>query len=193
MYRRKSQLTLFFVSLLTASLSAALPQDSKQGIVISADKLSQTPMSGGGEKIELYGNAIITQGSRKISGLKIVIFRKDSTYSKVIATGKPALFTQKTSVNKDPVSAHANEIQYLLAKDSLLLREDAVINQQGSIIRSDIINYDMTTESVSASRINQQSPRVKIVLEPNTIENEKEHNDTKQDDVKQETQQEQAL
>jgi lipopolysaccharide export system protein LptA len=52
----------------------------------------------------------------------------------------------------------------------LLLAGNAKIFQQGSVISSDKINYNIAAESVAASSSDSESSRVKMVLEPGGAE-----------------------
>jgi lipopolysaccharide export system protein LptA len=80
--------------------------------------------------------------------------------------GNPAHFQQQPALNKELIRAQANDIQYILKNDALLLAGNATIFQQGSIISSDKINYNIAAESVAASSSYSETSRVKMVLEP---------------------------
>lgn len=167
MHLFSQHIIVIFMSLLASSLLSALPGDNKQKIIIEdADKFIRIPLGNGKEKTELTGNVLLTQGSRQIKGQTITIFSEQSKVVKVIARGNPASFTQRIAQNKKPVSAQANEIHYILAEDSLLLTGKATINQEGSTINGDTINYNAATERVSASGADDLSSKVKIVFEP---------------------------
>ncbi|MFT5691918.1 MAG: lipopolysaccharide export system protein LptA [Oceanicoccus sp.] len=170
MFLPSQKLYRLLILLLMPNMLSALPDDRQQPIKIDSDKFVQKTLKSGGEKIEYIGNVLVVQGTLQITGERVTVFRKDSSITKIVATGNPAQFQQQPTLDKDPIRALANNIQYILKNDALLLAGNAKIFQQGSVISSDKINYNIAAESVAASSSDSESSRVKMVLEPGGAE-----------------------
>ncbi len=150
--------------LLTGSLhSQALPEDSQQPINIQSDRASQKVLSEG-EKTEYFGSVLMTQGSLKISGEHIVIMSKDRKVQSIVATGKPVLFEQQSDPNKAPMKAEADNLNYRLKNETIILTENAKLDQAGNIVSGKRIEYNIASEQVKAS--SDDSTRVKMILLP---------------------------
>ena len=158
-----------------AITAASLPEDSQQPINIQADSATQNTTETGTDKITYTGNVQMTQGSLIIKGDKIVVFSKERKVMSLMATGQPAHFQQQSSPDKPSAKASANNIEYILIQDSVTLFEKAELDQNGSVIRGEKINYNIATESVEAKGGNaaDENSRVIMILEPDQLEQEK--------------------
>lgn len=170
MFLPSRKLYRFSMLLLMPNMLSALPDDRLQAINIDSDKFVQKTLESGGDKIEYIGNVVVIQGTLHITGERVTVFRKDHSITKIVAAGNPAHFQQQPALNKEPIRAQANDIQYILKNDALLLAGNATIFQQGSIISSDKINYNIAAESVAASSSDSETSRVKMVLEPSRVD-----------------------
>ena len=138
--------TTFFALALTSMLSFALPDDRDQPIEIEADAAKQDQNKG----ITTYtGNVKMDQGSIRI-----------------IATGSPAHFQQRPALNKEVIIARGNNLKYEVVKDKLTITENAQVEQDGSIVTGDIINYDIHLALVEAGSRESTNSRVKMILQP---------------------------
>lgn len=155
-------LTLFSLLYICVSASSAmaLPDDRDQPINVSADRAVKNAKKG----ITIYeGNVLITQGSIRVSGDKISIYDDNGTVNKMIAEGQPAKFKQKPDINSGDMVANGRSIEYDVNQETLLLKGDALLKQDGRTTNSNKINYDMKTEIVNAG---DNTGRVIMVLEP---------------------------
>lgn len=151
---------------LALSLDAtALPEDSKQPINIQSDHASQIILKNG-EKTEYFGNVVITQGSLKINGDHITILSKDRKVTSIIALGKPAYFEQQSDPAKSPIKAQADKLNYNLKTDTVILNNNASIEQNGTTVSGKRIVYNIASEQVKASGGKDESSRVHMVLIP---------------------------
>ncbi len=166
MFLPNQKLYKLLLLLMMPGMSLSLPDDRQQPIKIDSDKFVQNTLASGGEKIEYIGNVLVVQGSLRITGERVTVYRKDHNITKIVAAGKPAQFQQQPALEKNLIKAEANNIEYILKSDALLLAGNSTIYQQGSVISSDTINYNIAAESVAASSSNEESSRVKMVLEP---------------------------
>jgi lipopolysaccharide export system protein LptA len=159
-------------TLLLASVTAlALPDDSSQPINIQSDRASQVSLADG-EKTEYFGNVVITQGSMKINGDHIVIHSHERRVTSIVATGTPAQFEQQSDPAKAPIKAEANTLNYKLNNDTVVLTENAYIEQDGTTVSGNQIEYNIGSEQVRASGNKENSSRVKMVLIPEQKKNQ---------------------
>lgn len=155
-------LTLLTCVCLGAGVSSvtALPDDRNQPINVSADRAIKNNKKG----ITIYeGNVLITQGSIRVSGDKVSIYDDNGTVSKMIAEGQPAKFKQKPYLDSGDMIANGHTIEYDVSQETLLLKEKALLQQDGRTTNSNKIAYDMKTEIVNAG---DNTGRVIMVLEP---------------------------
>jgi lipopolysaccharide export system protein LptA len=142
-----------------------LPEDSEQPINIQADRASQKGFASG-EKTEYFGDVLLTQGSLKINGDHVIINSKNNKVTQIIAIGNPARFEQQSDPTKTPIKAQANRLDYKLIHDTVVLTEQASIEQNGSTVSGKRIEYNIAAERVKATGSKADDTRVKIILIP---------------------------
>ena len=149
--------------LIFCNTATALPDDKEQPINVSADKARKNSNQG----ITIYeGNVIITQGSIRITGSEIAIYDQDGNVSKMIAKGtenEPAEFKQQPQLEGGDMIANGNTIEYDIDAETLVLLDNARLEQDGRITDSNKITYDMATTIVNAGDTNG---RVIMVIPP---------------------------
>ncbi len=89
---------------------------------------------------------------------------------RIIATGKPAQYTQQIEADEDRVQANANTIVYYTQEERLDLEGDAHLNQQGNTISGDVIHYDIVAGKVAATA--PDDGPVRMILQPASAEKE---------------------
>ena len=62
--------------------------------------------------------------------------------------------------------ASANKIQYFLKKERIGLTQDASLEQNGTRITGDKIDYDLKSEIVKASSSENTKQRIEMVIPP---------------------------
>ena len=166
-----------WLTLLSSINAQALPSDSQQPITIQSDRAIRDEKTG----LTIYeGNVKITQGSLIINADNITLYNDERGLYKVIAHGKPAQFHQQPEVNKAIISAKGETIEYLAEEQMLHLSTHASLNQDGTLMQGDSINYDIAKQLVTATgsildvnsndfSTDKQSGQIKIVIPPNTI------------------------
>jgi lipopolysaccharide export system protein LptA len=157
--------SLLALLLCGSSISHSLPSDKEQPINVQSDRASQTILENGA-KTEYFGDVLITQGSLKIKGEHVIIHSQDHKVSKIVALGKPAYFEQQPEQDKPLVKAKANKLKYQVVSDIIVLTEQASIEQDGSIVSGNAIEYNINQERVMASSSKDDSTRVIMVLTP---------------------------
>lgn len=153
-------------SLLTTAV-CALPEDAQQPIHISADRALHNEKAG----LTVYnGNVEMEQGSLRISADKITIYRIDGEADKIVARGRPAQMQQQPDPDKGLVQARAGVIEYYKTESRIHLRQDAQIEQEGSTVTGDTIDYYIDEQLVKAgSSKSGEDSRVEVVIEAQAL------------------------
>ena len=162
------------LALLIAAVSGtavALPDDREQPIRITADQALRDEKQG---FTEYTGNVRMDQGSLHIEADKITIYHVEEEADKIVAEGAPAHMQQQPEVGKGLMHARANIIEYYKAEDRVHLRDNAQVEQDGSTVAGDTIDYFITEQLVRAdSNQAESSSRVEVVI-PAQVVNEQE-------------------
>ena len=156
-----------FLCLLLSQSALGLPDDREQAILISADKAMRDEKKG----LTVYsGNVILDQGSLHISADKITVFRINAEGDRIVARGQPALVQQKPSEDEELMRAHAEVIEYYKDEDRLRLQTNAQIEQGGSTVKGNIIDYFISLQLVKAgSDKSREDSRVMVVIPASKI------------------------
>lgn len=169
-------LILLTLSLLQASWGLALPEDESQPIRISADQAVRNEKQG----VTIYtGNVELRQGSLLIEADKITIFHDDKSADKIIASGQPARLQQQPDPLKGAITASANTIEYYKIEERIHLITNALIEQDGSTVSGQSINYFVAEQKVMAdSDTSNESDRVEVIIPSQALQKDKEDSGT---------------
>lgn len=161
------------IALLLAALcqglpAQALPEDRDQPILINSDQLQRDEKQG---FTRYEGNVRMNQGSLAIEADSITVWHDSEQANRIVAEGKPARMQQQPEAGKEPVQARANTIEYLKDKAHIKLRQQAYIEQDGSTITGDSIDYFIEKQLVRAdSDKSSDSSRVQVVIPARAIQ-----------------------
>lgn len=150
--------------------ASALPSDSEQDLLLESETLEYDESAG---TITYSGAVLMKQGSMKIEADKVVIFGNIERATKVTANGKPAKFQQTPEIGAVPVVATAKELEYKVSNKSLLLKGNAVLEQEGSSLTSNRIEYDVQRAVVIAGdegKVTNPEKRVRMVIPPKVLQ-----------------------
>ena len=161
---RANLIAITLASLLATATAAALPDDRYKPINVQANKAEQKNTDEITTTV-YTGDVVITQGSMKINGERITITSQKGQIQRLVAVGKPARFEQLSSLEKAPIIAHGNTIDYRITRELVVLRDQASIEQDDSLVTGSLINYNITEERVIAN--GNKGERVNIVIPPN--------------------------
>lgn len=161
--RQIATLCALLGTVLLSPLVAALPTDRDQPIHIDADNSVLDQNAG---VLTYTGNVVIDQGSIHIEAEKAVIYSRNNEVYRLVATGGPAHFQQQPELNKPLVKARGRSLVYDVAEEKLTITEQARVEQDGSVVTGDLINYDIHRAIVEAGRRTENSERVKVILQP---------------------------
>jgi len=157
-----SLITLLTLSAAISPAAWALKTDRNQTINIQADKAVSNEKTG----VTTYeGTVQIDQGSLRILADRVTIERQDNKVKLIVAKGKPARFQQRPAADKNMVIAEGFTINYLVAKDRITLKRNALLEQEGTTMTGESIDYDIAQSVVKAGDGNTGSQgRVQIVI-----------------------------
>lgn len=160
---------LAIVALLLASGAYSLPDDSQQPIHIRSNSAIKDDKQG----LTIYqGNVDMTQGSLNIQADTVTIYSQNETVTKIIAVGKPARFKQQPEPGQGDVIAKAATIEYQITKKMITLIDKASLDQEGSTITGNQINYDIDAARVEASSSADSGP-IQVVIPASSLAPEK--------------------
>jgi lipopolysaccharide export system protein LptA len=147
---------------LVAASALALPDDREQPISIKADKAVRDEKQG----FTVYsGNVVMEQGSLHIEADSITIYRIVEEADKIVATGNPAHLQQQPEPDKALMHAKAGVIEYYKQEDRIHMVDNALIEQDGSTVRGNSIDYYIEEQLVKAESLaDQADSRVEVII-----------------------------
>lgn len=145
----------------------ALPSDRSEPISLEADEAERDDVKG---TTRYSGNVVMQQGSMKINADQIVIYSEKDKVTKIAATGKPARYEQKPTAETAVVVAQANTLEYSLLDESLHLVEKAFLEQEGTSLSGNRIDYDVKKSVVKAGGETKTHERVRMIINPKVLE-----------------------
>ena len=175
-----SQLSKFSCALvLGATLTInvfALPEDREQPIRITADQALRNEKEG----FTVYsGNVEMVQGTLHITAKKITIYRIVEEADKIVAKGHPARLQQLPEPEKGLVNARAEIIEYYKDEARVHLKQNARIEQDGSKVTDDTIEYYVNEQLVKAgSNRSKEDSRVVVVIPAQAIQKSEDSSGT---------------
>lgn len=123
-------------------------------------------------QIVFNGPVEVTQGSVKINADKLRAFTKEDSSGRIlVATGDPATYSQIMEDGR-LASANAQEIRYELSKRTLTLKGNATLEQDGSQVTGDQIQYNLAEQKLIAKSTGDD-PVITIIQPENYQEESK--------------------
>ena len=117
------------------------------------------------------GNVVVSQGVISILADDLLVETENGEGQKLIATGKPAQFTQLDAENGD-LSANALQIEYFVDTQVLRLLGEAKFKQGGSEVQSSNIEFDLANKRVKADGNVESGGRVTTTIKTKKKNNE---------------------
>lgn len=154
--------------LMASATAMALPDDREKTISIESNSAERNEKTG----LTVYrGNVIISQGSILIEADEITLHYQGKKISRIECTGTPASYQQIPEAEGQPMIARAENIDYLLAEDQIILKRNAELSRNGTIIKGDSIDYDIKNETWKAkgNDLGEQK-RIQLVIPPSVQE-----------------------
>lgn len=147
----------------------ALETDQDQPIRISADQALRDEKQG----FTVYrGNVHMDQGSLQIEADSITIYHTAEEADRIVARGQPARLQQQPDPARGPVHARAAVIEYFQSEERVHLSEDAHIEQDGSTVSGETIDYYIREQRVRAdSNQGRDGSRVEVLIPAQQLQN----------------------
>lgn len=156
------------IGLSLCSSSIALPSDRHQTIEIEADFAERNEKTG---TMIYRGNVVISQGTILIEADQVDVLSNGNKVTLITCSGKPASYQQQPDEKPGLVIAKAESIEYQLAADKIVLKRNASLSRNGTLIKGDTINYDLKEQSWKARGNNQgKQKRIQLVIPPSKQE-----------------------
>ena len=156
-------ITLLIAALAASTAAWALPNDRHQAIEIQYRSAIREDKKG----LTVYeGNVTISQGSMRIQAERVSVHTSGNQVSKIVCLGKPALYQQQPKPGDKPVIARGNTIEYQLERDVILLIGNASLEQAGSTLSGERIDYDLKEEVIKARGDSSGDQRIRMVIPP---------------------------
>lgn len=152
---------LCLLSVLFATAVFALPSDRQAAISVDADRAQLNEKTG---ITDYQGSVVIKQGSLLIEADRVTIYSNKGQVNKITCIGQPAHYQQQPNAEDGLVNAYGNTIEYYLDTETITLIKNASLEQQGSTLRGDHINYDLKAELVEARGSDNNQQRVHMVI-----------------------------
>ena len=162
--------TALFAALLSLACQCAyaLPEDSEQPIRITTDEALRDEKTG---RTVYRGNVELIQGTIKITADRITFYRVDQEGDKIVAEGSPARMQQQPEPESALMHARGETIEYYRGEERVLLRDNAQVEQDGSTVRGDRIDYFINQQLVKAAADDSDaSRRVEVVIPPHKLD-----------------------
>ena len=164
---------IFVISLLLALLSSqawAEKADRDKPIEIEAD----TVTSNDAKKTSIYsGNVVLTQGTLRIKGDKLVVREDTAGFQHGTSYGNPTSFRQKREGKDEYIEGSGQRIEYDGRMDKEQLFTKAWVKRGNDIVHGDYIMYDANAEysEVIGGGPKSATPatpggRVKAIIQP---------------------------
>lgn len=149
---------------LLACAAHALPEDRQQPIEVSADSAERDEKAG---TTTYTGRVQVDQGTIRIEADKVVLFTEGKKVTRINAVGQPAKFQQQPEPNKGLVHAQGLTMDYLVSEEHVVLQQNARMEQDGSVVQGDRIDYYVNQRLVKAAA-DKSAPqkRVRVVIPP---------------------------
>jgi len=157
-------LLAFVAVVVSAGKSWALPEDRQQPMHIESDSASRDDRSG----ITIYvGSVRIDQGTMHIEADKVTVYMTagNKQVERIVCNGKPATYQQKPKPDVEIAKAHAEVIEYQVAKDFIVLTGAAHLEQGGSTLEGELVTYDIAKDLMQA-RGSESNRRIRMVIPP---------------------------
>ncbi len=156
---------------LWAAMAAAEKADRQKPLNIEADRM----LVDDAKKESVFeGNVMITQGTLRLRGDRVVVRQDAEGFSYGVAWGRPATFRQKRDGVDEYVDGFAERLEYDGKKDLLQMFNTARLLKGADEVRGDYISYNAATEffqvqgSAGGAAVSpgQGGGRVRAVIQP---------------------------
>ena len=152
---------IFACIILFFNLSVFADEESRSPISVNADYAERDEKTG---QTRYEGNVEITHGKIKIYADTVEIQYKNKKASSMLCKGFPSSFEYSRS-DQELVSAKAKQIEYSIDSRILSLKNEAALENNGTLIKGDSIKYDLKSETWQAKGGNEfEDRRIQLLI-----------------------------
>jgi lipopolysaccharide export system protein LptA len=163
-----SGLLLALAALGWSGAAPALPDDTEQPIHITTDEALRDEKTG---RTVYQGNVELVQGTIRITADRITLYSEENEASRIVAEGSPARMQQQPEPDSPLMHAHGDVIEYFRSEERVQLRQNAQVEQDGSVVTGDKIDYFIDQQLVKAAADESSTDsRVKVTIPPHKLE-----------------------
>jgi lipopolysaccharide export system protein LptA len=157
-------LMMFVLALAATGVATAIEADRDKDVDIESGYWVDDPDKG----FVLFSQGVtMDQGTLHIEADKATVYRDDDggTFSRIILEGGPARWSE-TLDDGALIKAQARHIDYNLDDETVVLRQEVIINKDGDQIAGELIRYNLKTQLLSGGGDGATSGRVKMTVSP---------------------------
>lgn len=150
-------------SLIVSQHVLALPDDLTKPLTIQSNEAFLDQKTG---EATYKGDVFVKQGSIEIQAqyLKVTSDPKTRKFSKLVATGGPAKFSQQIDWNGNMMISRGDKIDYQVTTSKLEIFGNGYLNKMDDKITADYILYHIDTGTFNAQK--KGTGRVSMTLQP---------------------------
>lgn len=159
---------------LLANAALALPGDRNQPMTIQADEGAFR--SGNGEA-HFQGNVHLKQGSLEVWADTLDVTRDPVTgvIQFLEARGEPARYQEQPAVDSALIEVEGARIEYRPQQDIIITEGNGRLEQDGSEIQAEYIQYNLVDETLSVRSVrtqtaNPEAPQATWVIQPGAVD-----------------------
>lgn len=159
---------------LVAAGALALPEDREQPMTIQADEGTVRSNSG---QAHFEGNVYLKQGTLEVWADTLDVTRDPQTgdIQFLEAHGEPARYQELPETDGDLIRVRGLRIEYRPEEDMIITEGEGYLEQAGSEIQADYIQYNLNDESLRvrsqrASGDDPEAPQASWTLQPEVVD-----------------------
>lgn len=148
----RATISYWLIFMLTGLINTSVAHASEEEQVLPIQIISTSAYTDYKKGITTYaGNVSLSQGSLKIEAEEINIHKNKEGVQKLIAKGSPVRLTQQPLPDTPPITAEADQINYEVLSEILILSGHVYIKLEESIHRGALYQYNLSTQTLKAS------------------------------------------
>jgi len=153
---------LLLAALMLTGIEGTLAADAAERVFIEADTMHMDLKH---DTSTYQGNVRFRHGVTTLTGDRLVVTRETPGHSVVEVSGAPAIFER--AGDDEATRAESHSMHYDETTRILTLRDEAVLDTDGQVIRSDYIRYDTNSDTLLAGEQGQDGSgqRVNITID----------------------------
>lgn len=152
--------------LLAVGLASNAAASSKDPINIEADNAKIIEKEG---KSVYTGNVILIQGDIRMTADSVTVYSVGGKLTQITALGKPVRYEDKGQSKDGDIAGEANLLEYYTRDNKILLLDNAKLTQGRTQFSGNRIEYNTSTDVVTAEVSDTGKERVQVIIEPDKL------------------------